>query len=391
MALTYQACLQATEVVLASGAVPTIVGEAGIGKSALVAELAQRRQAKLFTTVVSLVEKGDLVIPVPPLTSDSFVQTAQYGSLADVQFGYSHTLVAMVRYAEAHPDQEIIWFLDEFNRGTQAVQSELMNLVLQRQINTLTLPPQVHLILAENPDATMAGFEQSHYGVTPGDAAIADRTTRLILQADTPTWLTWATATVDGHPRIDPLVTTYLRDHPDDLQVTATANAVDDDLQPTPRAWERVSRAIRELTRQQLWGQTAVVTALMQGNLGVSVGSAFASALLRQHPGLTVEQAFSAPDAVTTLRALTPAQQQMILQNCLAAEDWPLTTATTAARFGELLAVCPPDGQFAIAQRLADQAHVLEDLDAVQAERPAVAQLYQQLTLIGKRSSEIEV
>ena len=35
MALTYQACLEATQVVLASGAVPTIVGEAGIGKSAL--------------------------------------------------------------------------------------------------------------------------------------------------------------------------------------------------------------------------------------------------------------------------------------------------------------------------------------------------------------------
>jgi len=55
--------------------VPTIVGEAGIGKSALVADLARQRHAKLFTTVVSLVEKGDLVIPVPPLTSDSFVQT----------------------------------------------------------------------------------------------------------------------------------------------------------------------------------------------------------------------------------------------------------------------------------------------------------------------------
>ncbi|MFC6289236.1 AAA family ATPase [Levilactobacillus angrenensis] len=391
MALTYQACLQATEVVLASGAVPTIVGEAGIGKSALVADLAQRRQAKLFTTVVSLVEKGDLVIPVPPLTSDSFVRTAQYGSLADVQFGYSHTLVAMVRYAEAHPQQEIIWFLDEFNRGTQAVQSELMNLVLQRQINTLTLPPQVHLILAENPDATMAGFAQSRYGVTPGDAAIADRTTRLILQADTPSWLKWATATVNGQPRIDPLVTTYLRDHPGDLQVTATDNAVDDDLQPTPRAWERVSGALRELTAQHLWGQTAVVTALMQGNLGVSVGTAFASEILRQHPGLTVTQALGAPDAVATFQTLTPAQQQTILQNCLAASDWPLTMATTAARFGELLAACPPDGQFAIAQRIADQANLLEDLAAVQADRPAVAQLYQQLTLIGKRSSEIEV
>jgi len=390
MALTYATCLQAADVILASGAVPTIVGEAGIGKSALVADLAQRRQAKLFTTVVSLVEKGDLVIPVPPLTADSFVQTAKYGSLADVQFGYSHTLVAMIRYAEAHPDQEIIWFLDEFNRGTQAVQSELMNLVLQRQINTLTLPDQVHLILAENPDATMAGFAQSHYGVTPGDAAIADRTTRLILQADVTSWLTWATTVVDGRPRIDPLVTDYLQETPADLHVIATDNLADDDLQPTPRAWERVSRALRELERQGLFNQTAVMTAIIQGNLGVTVGTAFASYVTAQRPGLTVEQALTAPTAVATFQTLAAAQQQTILQNCLASPDWPLAVDATASRFTALLNTCPPDGQFAIAQRMAAQQDLFEKLAAAQ-DHPGVAALYQQLTVIGKRSSEIEV
>lgn len=379
--------------VLASGSVPTIVGEAGIGKSALVADLAQQRHAKLFTTVVSLVEKGDLVIPVPPLTSDSFVQTAQYGSLADVQFGYSHTLVAMIRYAEAHPDQEIIWFLDEFNRGTQAVQSELMNLVLQRQINTLTLPDQVHLILAENPDATMAGFEQSHYGVTPGDAAIADRTTRLVLTADAETWLAWATQPVAGHPRINPLVTTYLGENPADLHVVATSDAMaDDDLQPTPRAWERVSQALNELERQRLFNQTAVVTAIMQGNLGMTVGTAFAGYVQEQRPGLTVTQAYQDETAPEIFKTLAPAQQQRILRLCLAdLSDWPLTTGSNAQRFGTLLASCPADGQFAIAQEMADVPDLFEHLATATASAPGVATLYQQLTAIGQRGSQIEV
>lgn len=393
MALTYQACLQAANVVLASGNVPTIVGEAGIGKSALVADLAQQRQAKLFTTVVSLVEKGDLVIPVPPLTSDSFVQTAQYGSLADVQFGYSHTLVAMIRYAEAHPHQEIIWFLDEFNRGTQAVQSELMNLVLQRQINTLILPEQVHLILAENPDATMAGFEHSHYGVTPGDAAIADRTTRLVLAADTTSWLKWATQVVDGAPRIAPLVTTYLAENPADLHVVADGEAtVDDDLQPTPRAWERVSQALHELEQQQLFSQTAVVTAIMQGNLGMTVGTAFAGYVQEQRPGLTVKQVYRDDTAPAVFATLASAQQQQILQLCLADQaDWPLTTGSHAQRFSELLAACPADGQFAIAQAMADVPDLFEQLAAVAATTPGVDRLYQQLTAIGQRGSQIEV
>ena len=147
MSLSYQQMKIAVPLVIKAGNVPSIVGEAGIGKSALVQEIAASMGAKLYTTVVSLSEKGDLAIPVPPLTERSFVTTQHYGTLANVQFGYSETLVAIVKQAEAHPDQPIIWFLDEFNRGTQAVQSELMNLVLQRQVNSLKLPDQVHIVI----------------------------------------------------------------------------------------------------------------------------------------------------------------------------------------------------------------------------------------------------
>ena len=67
MALSYQAMLKAVKAVVDAGNVPNIVGDAGIGKSALVADLARQEDARLFTTVVSLSEKGDLAIPVPPL------------------------------------------------------------------------------------------------------------------------------------------------------------------------------------------------------------------------------------------------------------------------------------------------------------------------------------
>lgn len=391
MALTYPECLQATQVVLASGHVPTIVGEAGIGKSALVADLARQRHAKLFTTVVSLVEKGDLVIPVPPLTADSFIQTKDYGTLADVQFGYSHTLVAMIRYAEAHPDQEIIWFLDEFNRGTQAVQSELMNLVLQRQINSLHLPQQVRLILAENPDAIMRGFTDSHYGVTPGDAAIADRTTRLVLRADVTTWLDWAQAPVNGQPRISQLVIDYLTENPADLFTAPTSDDQDADLLPTPRAWARVSSLLRELSRQDLLQQTAIVRELLQGNLGVVVGTAFAGVVAQQRPVMTVNQLYTDAAAVPRFTALPAAQQQHVLSLAIADQtDWPLTQGPTATRFTAALLACAPDGQFALARELAQAEDLLEALHGA-LNAPAVGRLYQTLTDIGQRGSQIEV
>ena len=189
MALTYQQLLTAVPLVLRAGNVPNIVGDAGIGKSALVKDVADRLGAQLFTTVVSLSEKGDLAIPVPPLTNDSFVETQRYGRLANVQFGYSETLIRIIKDAEAHPEAPIIWFLDEFNRGTAAVQSELMNLVLQRRINALRLPDTVMIVIAENPDSTMAGFDDREYAVATADAAIKDRTVRLVMTTSTAEWL----------------------------------------------------------------------------------------------------------------------------------------------------------------------------------------------------------
>jgi len=68
-----------------------------------------------------------------------------------------------------------------------------------------------------------------------------------------------------------------------------------------------------------------------------------------------------------------------------------LTSNENGQRFADLLAVCPADGQFAIAQTMADQADLLENLAAVQATHPGVAQLYGLLTQIGLRGSQIEV
>lgn len=48
MSLTYQKLLVAVPLILRGGNVPTIVGEAGIGKSALVAEIAKKLGAKLL-------------------------------------------------------------------------------------------------------------------------------------------------------------------------------------------------------------------------------------------------------------------------------------------------------------------------------------------------------
>ncbi|QBP18610.1 ATP-binding protein [Acetilactobacillus jinshanensis] len=350
MALSYRQLLVAVPLVIKGGNVPNIVGEAGIGKSALVQDVAKRNHAKLFTTVVSLVEKGDLSIPVPPLTSDSFIKTKHYGTLADVQFGYSHTLIEIIKYAERYPDTSIYWFLDEFNRGSQAVQSELMNLVLQRSVNSLKLPKQVHIIIAENPDSSMTGFGQTDYGVVSGDAAIKDRTVRLVMKANLKDWLAWAnTQDLKRHRQmIHPSVIKYLQENPGMLHNPKMSQ----DLYPTPRAWERVSDNLYELDQLDNQDRQSIQLDVLSGDLGIETATAFNSFLNQSLVAITPKSFVqdSLDKLTERFNKMDEAQKEhtlrMILKAKLSLND------DFAKKFLTLLTKVSSDGQYSLALSL---------------------------------------
>ncbi len=382
MALTYQQLLTAVPLVIRAGNVPNIVGEAGVGKSALVADVAHHMGAKLFTTVVSLSEKGDLAIPVPPLTNDSFVETKQYGRLANVQFGYSETLVQIIKYAETHPDQPIVWFLDEFNRGPQAVQSELMNLVLQRKINSLSLPTQVHIIIAENPDNTMTGFKHSDYGVAMGDAAIKDRTVRLVMATSLDDWLKWAKQKVNGNrSRINPLIISYLEEYPQRL---SSQPSYDSDLVPTPRAWERVSRNLDQLEQLPADQRAVLAPDLFSGDLGVEVGVSFAEYVQAHGQELTLTELMKRP--LASFDQLSEERQVTLLNQWIKDGPQTLSKDKTASLFSHYLEQVSADGQYALTRTIGDHADLLTSLyQAAQSGATEVAHLYQQLAAIATR------
>ncbi|MCK8606550.1 ATP-binding protein [Apilactobacillus ozensis] len=347
MGLTYNETLKAVQIILNGNNVPNIVGNAGIGKSALVQELANKCHAKLFTTVVSLSEKGDLSIPVPPLTSDSFIQTEQYGKLADVQYGYSHTLIEIITYAQSHPNDDIYWFLDEFNRGSQAVQSELMNVVLQRQVNSLKLPRQVKIIIAENPDSTMSGFERSNYSVSDSDDAIKDRTTRIIMDTNTDEWLKWADSA-----EIHPMIIKYLGNNPDML-----IQSHSEDLHPTPRAWHRVSDNLKQLEKENLV-HTKLTENIIAGDLGVLVAHDFIAFLNKNRLTLNLDDFLndSDIDLKNSFNSLDEVAKNKVLFNLISQIDSENKLSSTIARKILLLInLVSPDGQYSLVLKLNNQ------------------------------------
>lgn len=384
MALTYQQLLTAVPLVLRAGNVPNIVGDAGIGKSALVEEVADQMGADLFTTVVSLSEKGDLAIPVPPLTSDSFVETQGYGRLANIQFGYSETLIRIIKDAEAHPDTPIIWFLDEFNRGTVAVQSELMNLVLQRRINALRLPETVRIVIAENPDSTMVGFGDREYAVATTDAAIKDRTVRLVMTTSPTEWLNWASSA-----GINQLVVNYLTTYPERLSVIDPDNL---DLHPTPRAWERVSRNLDQLLQLPTAAQQTLAADLFSGDLGTEIGVSFAQFVLAQGNELNLEALQTKTTSQKNFAGTDEATKVRLLQEWVADDHRaPLATPAGATVFAKLLDQVSPDGQFAIAQAVGDQLDgVIQPMYETAKKEPTgpVANLYRHLAEIATHGGQ---
>lgn len=383
MSLSYQQLLTAVPLVMRGGNVPNIIGEAGIGKSALVLDIAKNLNAKLFTTVVSLSEKGDLAIPIPPLTDTSFLMTKNYGQLADIKFGYTHTLIQIIQQAERHPNQPIIWFLDEFNRGSQAVQGELMNLVLQRQINELILPSNVKLVLAENPDDSMTDFEESNYAVQSSDAAIKDRTTRLVMSVSVSDWLNWAKK---GNQRqnIHEFVYRFIAENAELLYPDTRSI----DLNPTPRAWQRVSDNFYELELLPSKIQSELLFDIVAGDLGQAVATQFVSFIHEKTVSLTAIEVFeSKPDGPQVAKhiyeqfnAMSEIQKLTVMKTLLLTAD--MTVDNNAGRFSQLLNMVSADGQYAIVKQMTS-APILDDLYASDAHYANV--LYQQIMDIATR------
>lgn len=306
-------------------------------------------------------------------------------------------MIEIIQFAEAHPQQPIIWLLDEFNRGTQAVQSELMNLVLQRTINSLKLPKQVQLVLAENPDASMTGFEDSTYGVVAGDAAIKDRTVRLVMHTDANDWLAWA-ASQDpqtGRPYIHPLVQQFISE-----DVTRLNQADEQaDLTATPRSWERVSRNLVELEKLPLSAQTTVALDIFQGDVGRTLGLAFEQFLERQAIHLTPADLYTSQPAgavvpapvLKQFQAMNELQRGTVLKSCLTlTATYPLTDDQYAGRFLQLLQTLSQDGQFALVQKIGHDRELLKQLYTANVAHtsPYVTALYQYLQQVASWSNQ---
>ena len=255
--------LKSVNLVLATGEVPLVVGESGIGKTALAKKIAKENDWSLIVIDGNLLKEGEIGgLP----TVESYVVLNSNGENIEKK-----TTIYAVHNKLREIDEEIakgrnvLLFIDEINRCEHTVQQELMNLILNREINGYKLNDEVKILAAMNPSSKYGS--DFDYQVVDMDAAQENRFVWLNMEADHTQWINWAIR--EG---IEDKVIEFISTFPEYLH-----KINDEDVRATPRSYERVSKSYTIFKEQKDLIPRSVFLNVIKGNVGKVIAEEFIS------------------------------------------------------------------------------------------------------------------
>ena len=147
--------------------IPMLVGEAGIGKSSWLENLAKLMRTKCFTLACNqLADKADLtgarLVPITESIIDNDGNVTGERVVDYKQNFYPHAVISdAIAYAESHPRETPILFLDELNRTTPDVTSEALSIPTMRSIGTKSLPKNLKVVIAGNDKGNITSLDDA--------------------------------------------------------------------------------------------------------------------------------------------------------------------------------------------------------------------------------------
>jgi len=208
-------------------------GPPGVGKSQLIAQIAQNHQVEMIDIRLSQMEPSDL--RGIPFRQGELVEWA---------------IPALLPQKERHGDTGIL-FLDEINAAPPSVSAAAYQLILDRRLGEYKVP-EGWVIFA-------AGNRQGDHGVTYSmPAPLANRFSHFELETNLDDWVHWA---YQNH--IDERIIGFLRFRPEllfDYDPAHNPTAF-----PSPRSWEFAHRAVQKFDH---------IPHLLQASLQACVGAA---------------------------------------------------------------------------------------------------------------------
>ena len=255
--MNFKDTLISAELVLETGEVPLIIGESGIGKTALAKKLANKNNFKLVVIDGNLLKEGEI------------------GGLPTIEsYKYAvHTKLKEID-EEILNGNKVLLFIDEINRCEHTVQQELMNLILNREINGYKLHNNVKILAAMNPSNKYG--EDFDYQVVDMDAAQENRFVWLNMENDYIDWISWAIEF-----GIETEVIEFISTFPEYLQ-----KINEEDVRATPRSYERISKTLKLYKEKKEIIPRAVFLNVIKGNVGRVIAEEFISFIESNHEAL---------------------------------------------------------------------------------------------------------
>ena len=270
--MNFTETLKSVELVLATGEVPLVVGESGIGKTALAKEVARKNQWSLVVIDGNLLKEGEIGgLP----TVEVYKSIDNTGSQIEKKMTVYAVHHKLREIDEAiAKGQKVLLFIDEINRCEHSVQQELMNLILNREINGYCLHADVNILAAMNPSSKYGS--DFDYQVVDMDTAQENRFVWLNMESDHEQWIHWAIGA-----GIAPKVIEFISTFPEYLN-----KKNEDDIRATPRSYERISKSYKLYTEQkEEWPRTILLN-VVQGNVGKVIAQEFMSFVESNHQPL---------------------------------------------------------------------------------------------------------
>lgn len=331
--MKFTEALDTIKLIIEAGEVPLIIGESGIGKTALAHKLAQDCKYHLVTIDANLLKEGEI------------------GGLPTIESGQTiyathHKLVEVSSAINNH--EGVLLFIDELNRCEHAVQQELMNLILNREINGYKLGYGVKIVAAMNPSNKYESFSDSDYQVVDMDPAQEDRFVWIEMESDIKEWMKWGM----GIGNINSDVIEFLTSFPEYLH---TPNSKDS-LKATPRSWERISKTYKLFKTHGSNYSLNTFLNVVRGNVGESITTDFANYLSNmKKPLISMEDLFSYEVLPIELRDdlqnESHSRLYILAKNCLNYLSDELRDSNIVL-FSELLKVYPRDLRLGIMKEI---------------------------------------
>ena len=270
--MNFKDTLISAELVLETGEVPLIIGESGIGKTALAKKLANKNNFKLVVIDGNLLKEGEIG-GLPTIESYKSIDSNGNFQEKKATIYAVHTKLKEID-EEILNGNKVLLFIDEINRCEHTVQQELMNLILNREINGYKLHNNVKILAAMNPSNKYG--EDFDYQVVDMDSAQENRFVWLNMENDYIDWISWAIEF-----GIETEVIEFISTFPEYLQ-----KINEEDVRATPRSYERISKTLKLYKEKKEIIPRAVFLNVIKGNVGRVIAEEFISFIESNHEAL---------------------------------------------------------------------------------------------------------